>query len=216
MSRLMSGVNRLRVFAPVMMSREARQIAGQLDALAVHRSVAMVGEALVRDYIIANQHRFHETARRLGTSRFTGHYSDAAQRVEGEGTKDLATVRVPGAIFRRVDREVTVLPIASKYLTIPANAAAYGRRAREIGGLEVIFAGRRAIALGRRGAAKRKGGRMKDGQRQEPRAAVPNVIFFWLRSKVILRQDRSLLPSDDELVRAAELGVKRAALEALA
>jgi len=78
---------------------------------------------------------------------------------------------------------------AAKYLTIPATAAAFGRRAREIAGLFLV-----KFKSGVKALAKRDGKGLK--------------VFYWLKESVTLPQDRELLPSDEQLLNAAEKGAR--------
>ena len=97
-----------------------------------------------------------------------------------------------------------------KFLTIPATAEAYGKRAREFGNLRFGFAesvpgsgnlapalvdaGQQRVAFGRR---------RKDGSRAvKPGEDLSNKVFFWLVRQVYQPADPTALPSEDRLVKA--------------
>jgi hypothetical protein len=94
----------------------------------------------------------HNTASTLG-ARPTRHLEKAYQAIEGEGGAEQATIRVPRASrLRAAFGDYVVRPgSGKKYLTIPANKAAYGRRAGEFENLVFVRVGpRQTPALARK------------------------------------------------------------------
>jgi len=95
-------------------------------------------------------------------------------------------------MFARAFGDVEITPgPGKKALTIPVNRLAYGRRAREIDGLVV----------------------MRVGPRRLPVLAQPDgegnvTIMYRLLARVRQKQDRKLLPPDDDVYFAAEVGAK--------
>lgn len=89
-----------------------------------------------------------------------------------------------------------------KYLTIPANAEAYGRRARDMN-LRFGFAenkyGNLMPALLKIAADKRK-------RRKGEKAAKLGDVMFWLTPRVFQRADPSVLPPAQEITDAAMRG----------
>ncbi len=169
-------------------------IAGLEDPTGLHAEIAAEAEALTRDYIRSIAPSRHKTAESLG-AKPTGYLERAAEGVTSRGESDAAVVALGGDVagFARAFGDVTITPKKSKYLTIPAKAAAYGKRAGEIDDLDLIVfknsaADSFAMALGRR----LEGGTVD--------------VYYWLRRKVFQEQDRSLLPSDDQYLAAAEMG----------
>lgn len=166
--------------------------------IGLHHRLAGRVETLVRDYIRTNGDDVHDTARRLGATP-TLHYIKAAQTVKGKSVATGAEISLRGAIFARVDRDVTVTARKSKYLTIPNTRYAYGRRAREIGGLRFVKFRNGTTALVRDTVG---GGPLSTTTRRSA------VVVYWLKKSVLLKKDRTLLPPDQEFARALELGAK--------
>lgn len=170
-------------------------LAGALDDSAgLHAAIAGEGELLTRDYILDEAGKRHKTADRLGAQP-TGYLERAAGGVSSYGDTESAVVVLAGDVggFARAFADVTIKGRGKK-LTLPAKAEAYGKRAGEIKDLEVLLwkkaDGSFASALGREPDT-------KDGQRD---------VWFWLVDKVHQKQDRTLLPSDDQYLAAAEQG----------
>jgi len=163
------------------------------DGKGLHSAIAAEAEVLTRDYILSIAPSRHKTAERLGATP-TGYLERAAEGVTSRGEEDQAVLILGGDVggFARAFGDVTITPKKGKYLTIPNKAAAYGKRAGEIDDLEVLVyrksGGGFTLALGRED---------DDGERD---------VFYWLVKEVNQKQDRSLLPSDDQYLAAAELG----------
>jgi hypothetical protein len=162
------------------------------DRTRLNRQVADHAAVLTRNHLAALNK--HQTATRLGATP-TGYYATKAESVEARATGDAAIVSIATGggreAFARVFGEVTVRARSGKYLTIPATAAAYGRRAREFDGLRFI-----PFPNGTKALAKVTG-TGKDRKTQ---------VFYWLKESVLLPQDRSILPSDEQYLQAAERG----------
>jgi hypothetical protein len=160
----------------------------------LHTRIAGRVEIMVRDYIRTTGDGRHATARRLGATP-TLHYIRAAQTVKGKPVATGAEVTLRGAIFARTDRDVTVTAKASKYLTIPAHRLSYGKRARELPGLRFV---------------KFKGGKMALVRDVSGGGATPrqSLVMYWLKKSVVLRRDRTLLPSDGAFAEQMEAGAK--------
>jgi hypothetical protein len=154
---------------------------------------AAMGEAVrekTRQHLIVEAGKRHSTADRLGAAH-TGHLEQAWQAVEGapiEATADDATltINVPG--LGRAFHDVTIA--GPKGQTIPVAAIAYGRRAGEFNLYKFTSktTGNTFLAL-----------------RQEDRNAPP-IIYYLLVRSVTQKQDRTLLPSDQEWEQAAAGG----------
>jgi hypothetical protein len=160
------------------------------DGTSLHRSIGSYAEQITRQHLTVLAGTRHDTARRLGASP-TGHLARAAESVTSRGTQDAAIVTVVSPGISRAFGDLTITPKSGKFLTIPATAESYGRRARTFGDLRVAFFGRGRMALVRPDA---------NGGRDE--------VLYWLKKKVIQRQDRSLLPSDQDFAAAAVQGIK--------
>ena len=123
----------------------------------------------------------HRTASRLG-ARPTGHLEKGAARITSHATADRATVRVPIAGIARAFRDLEIVPVKAKALTIPVSAAAYGHRVRELArmGWSIFRPKGHDVLMGSR-----------NGSEAE--------ALYALKKRVVVRQDRTLLPSDEAI-----------------
>ena len=134
----------------------------------------------------------HRSAAALGAEP-TGHYERAAADVTSEVNGDVGVVTIPIAGISRAFHEVTIRPGAGKKaLTIPIAAEAYGTTVQEM-----VSAGWNIF--------RPKGSKALFGRRDGVIGALP---LFALVAVVRQPQDRSLLPTDDELGEAAEDGAQ--------
>lgn len=158
--------------------------------LFIARSLA----AKVRDHLGKEAARRHKTADRLGATP-TGHLTRAAESVDYGATKDAAEVTIASPGISRSFGDVEIVPVnGSKYLTIAARAESYGRRARSFDDLKFIPLKGGALPV----LAKVTG----EGKEKTME------VFYWLKKSVKIPQDRGLLPSDVELLQAAEDGAE--------
>ena len=165
---------------------------GPSDRINLHKRVAARGEELTRTYLREISRSRHSTADRLG-ARPTGFWGDAVERVTRRASADGAQVGITHPGVGRAMHDVTIKPKnASKYLTIPVNAIGYGRRAREIGGL-FFFTSKKT--------GKKYLGLTAEGVNH------PIAIYLLVESQII-KQDRTLLPSDDAYGEAAAAGTR--------
>lgn len=106
-----------------------------------------------------------------------------------------------------------IRPVNADFLTLPATAEAHGKRAREFNNLEfgiapdpelggalrpaLIEAQSQAVSFGRR---------KKDGTRTvKPGELRGGRVYYWLARMVNQRPDPAVLPTEAELVKAAEM-----------
>lgn len=166
------------------------------DKTELHQSIAAHAEVLTREHIlfVAAPQR-HATANRLGATP-TGYLTRRGNAIESSSTAEEAVVTLGGApeIFARVDGPVTVRAVRSKYLTIPASAQAYGRRAREMQGLKPMKLGK-SLAL----VAEDEAGREFKGRKGRK-----SIVHYWLKEAVTLPHDPTLLPNEAQYTKAAE------------
>ena len=146
----------------------------------------------------------HETARRLG-ARPTNYFAQAAEKVAasdalsgvvGSPGNSEITLSINHAGFARAFRDVQIKPRAAQWLTIPVHTLAYGRRAGELQGELDTF------VLRQRAGGKSAGIIAMKGQGG---FVIP---LYVLVKNVSLKQDRSLLPSEDALNSAAARGAQ--------
>ena len=153
----------------------------------------------VSGHIEAMAQTRHRTANSLGAEP-TGHYERAAADVTSEVDGDVGVVTIPIAGFSRAFHDVTIRPGAGKKaLTIPIVAESYGVRV-----VEMQSAGWSIF--------RPKGSKALFGRRDGAAGALP---LYALVSVVRQPQDRTLLPSDEELGAAAENGVRLYLQEAM-
>lgn len=132
----------------------------------------------------------HSTADRLGARR-TGFLERAAGSIEPAADGRAAYLEFPRSFgLHRAFGPLLIVPVrGGKYLTIPAIAEAYGRRAGEITGLVFKILGRhRALVM------------MRNEREFD--------VFYWLVRSVTLEQDRLLMPSEFDFALAAEKGAE--------
>lgn len=157
----------------------------------------------VMRHVHAYARTHHASAQRLG-ARPTGHMEDAVDSITyGPDGNGAAAVTIPIPGFSRVFGDVTVTPRNAKALTIPINSISYGRRAGEMRHL--------GFTLFKFG--KKEGGQngVLYGYRDGDDHVEP---LYALKSRVTLRQDRSMLPGDKEMSDAVSNGML-AAIEAV-
>lgn len=134
-------------------------------------------------YLRREAGRRHSTAGRLG-AKPTGIISKGAARITAQSSCNEAIVSVPIVGIARAFHDLTIKPRAAKALTIPIAAAAYGHRVRELVrmGWTVFRPQGKDFLMGKR----------RDGDGE-------GVALYSLRKSVVVRQDRTLLPSDDQV-----------------
>ena len=137
----------------------------------------------------------HASANRLGAQP-TGHMEDAVDSISygPDGNGAAVTIPIPG--FSRVFGNLTITPKNAKALTIPINSISYGRRAGEMRHL--------GFTLFKFG--KKDGGAngVLYGYREGDDHIEP---LYALKSRVKLRQDRAMLPTDEDMTAAAQAGM---------
>ena len=141
----------------------------------------------------------HDSANRLGAQP-TGHFEDAVDSISyGPDGNGAAAVTIPIPGFSRVFGDVTVTPRNAKALTIPINSISYGRRAGEM----------RRLGFTLFKFGKKEGGvnGVLYGYRDGDDHIEP---LYALKSRVPLRQDRSMLPTDEDMTAAAQDGMVEA------
>lgn len=132
----------------------------------------------------------HKTADDLGATR-SGHLEKGADAVTPYSTPDYAEVIIPIPGISRAFRDLTVTPKNANALTIPLDALAYSRRASEVRALgwSIFRPKGKNVLMG-----------TKDGETKSLYALVKSAH---------LRQDRGLLPSDEQISSTAKLSIKK-------
>jgi hypothetical protein len=171
----------------------ARLVAGLSAAgrVQLHEFMGRSASVTVRDHVTVLAGTRHKTATDLGASP-SGFLAQAAEKVAlGEVTEASATITLRHPGFRRAFEDVTLVPRNARALTIPINPAAYNKTARSMKGL--------FLAQGKLDSGKTIGllGKLVNG----------SVVWMYrLVRSVFQKQDRTLLPDDSELQRAAISG----------
>lgn len=151
----------------------------------------------------------HATANRFGATP-TQHLIKGAARVTSFSTEHGAIVSVPIAGITRAYRDLEIRPVNRDYLTIPFAADAYGHRVRELRRL-----GWRIFRPAAKGAkmisAKGESPRRYSGYQNVLRGSreSENKVLYLLRKQVVVRQDRTLLPSDEEIASSINIPMIR-------
>ena len=182
--------------------RATPAVEGALGELQLAGVKPEIGRAVVQ---LVQQHFLRLNASRanpLGGPR-SNFYAQAARGTRYDVLTDGVLVSVSQAGIRQRLEGGEIVPRNVKYLTIPAIAEAYGKRAREFPNLAIMWrriAGeRRAIALVEAPATKLEfGKKRKDGTRGVKTDSVGGKIFFWFVKSVTQPADPSVLPTDDE------------------
>lgn len=145
-------------------------------------AAAAVGE-LTRRHLIRLGGWKHRSANKLGAQP-TGILGAAARMVSETATDQFGEVSITSPAVRRAFHDVEIRPKSWDFLTIPAAREAYGKDKSAA----VLAA--HGWRLFRPGKAKILMGKLGDD--------APKMLYY-LATSVRQRQDRSLLPSDDEI-----------------
>lgn len=124
----------------------------------------------------------HQSAEKLGAQP-TGILVEAATRTTFSATSEYGEVVIPTPAVRRAFHDVEIRPKSWMFLTIPAASESYGKAA-------VVLAAH-GWKIYRPGKAKILMGRLSKDE-------APKVLYY-LKESVRQSQDRSLLPSDEEI-----------------
>ncbi len=150
----------------------------------LHKRLAEHHEGFTKEYV-SNLDQ-HKTANRLG-AKSTRHHKKAARSIESEADAEAATLRIPRATgLGRAFYDFELVPGAGKkFLTIPAMAETYGKRAGEFGqdAFRFVSFAKKHFAL-----------LWKDGPNK-------GKVAYWLKKKVKISQDRSLMPSEEVMIK---------------
>ena len=148
--------------------------------------------ALARRHLRDLASKRHATARKLGaepTGYFEKAYANTGHESDEKGGS--VTVRAPG--FRRVFGDMQVRPVLAKALTIPVHPLAYGKRVSDLqsDGIKVVRPKGASYLIKPN----------KDGSAE---------LLYILARSALIRQDRSLLPSDGEMRSEVRKGYENA------
>jgi hypothetical protein len=160
----------------------------------LHQNMGEEVQVLTAEYLRRLAGDRHDTAQALGATP-TGHLAEAAEKVASSGalTADSseATLTIDHPGMRRAFGPVTISPRNAKSLAIPIHAIAYGHRARYLWTQLSLFIPKGCNFIAMKGP---------DGKSILP-------LYILVRS-VTQKQDRTLLPSDEEFEGAAIKGAE--------
>lgn len=142
---------------------------------------------------------------RLGGPR-TNFYTQAARATSFRIVGDAVVVSIASVGIAQRYFGGTIRPVTKKFLTIPARAEAYGKRAGEFQDLEVLVGRNGPYALARRSASLISIGRRgADGRRAiGRRGSQGGEILFWLVKEVTQKPDPTVLPYNEQIEAAAQ------------
>lgn len=169
-----------------------------VDKTELHKSIGTYAETLTRQHLTTLAQTRHKTADKLGATP-SGHLERAAESVTSRGDDEAAFVNIISPGITRAFGDVTINAKDGKWLTIPAIAEAYNRRARTFNDLRVAFFRKGRLAL-IKAEQSSLADRKESGGRSE--------VYYWLKKSVTQKQDRTLLPPDDDYATAAVQGIK--------
>jgi hypothetical protein len=151
----------------------------------------------IRDHLIRLSGSRHATANRLGGTP-TGFLGNAAEQVTVEPDDFGVTVGVASPAVTRAFSDVTIRAGTQspgvKYLTIPICGAAYGMRINK--GMKARFKGGFFF--------RSKKGNLLYGMKLPDKTI---LLLYALKEQITQKQDRSLMPSDQELNTEALAGI---------
>lgn len=180
-----------------------RALTGE-DRTQVHGVMANAMQELTRGYLL-RLGSAKQTSQKLGATP-SGFYARAAASVEGRATSQGASVFMQRAGLSRAFRPYDLRPLKGRLLTIPIDAEAYGKRAREFPDGKWRRFSDEDVAEGKSTASG-----LVFGRPAPEKGGLFHALFRGV-SKVHQDQDRNLLPSDQDYLDVAAL----AATDALA
>lgn len=157
----------------------------------LNRHIGARGEELTKGYLLKISKKRHATAQRLG-AKPTGFLEKAAESVESTVGNNFASVLISSPGIGRAFGDITIKP-KKTYLTIPVHKDAYGKRAGEFDNLVFIRNTVKETAVL---------GRKVEGSGEMLEA------MYVLVTKAFQKQDRTLLPTDEQYGHAMELGAR--------
>jgi hypothetical protein len=188
--------------APAEVLRRARALQGKRLNTQIARGVQQLFQ---KHFFALDSSR----ANGLGGQR-THFYADAAKATSSEGTESEAIITVAQQGIRQRRFGGTIKARPGSWLTIPARAEAYGRRAREFHDLHFVKLKNGNAMLIAGGATGLTGKFNKKGEAIERGGSEEGVVMYWLVPSITQDADPSVLPTETE-VRDIVRGVINAA-----
>jgi len=192
-------------------------LAALQDRAGLNRAAADAVSDTVRDHLVTLAGSRHKTASELGASP-SGFWERMRNSVDVAASAEAGTVSLPREMALRYFGG-TVRPTGGKqYLTIPAMAEAYGKRAGELHfltfGFGMLAGGRMAPALvdrPRSGVSfprdRRKGAGAGARRTVPGQTTSGGTVYFWLVRQATQKADKSVLPTEATMINAAQTGI---------
>ena len=178
---------KVTVHAPESFRRLVADV-GPLGRRQLHEQMGMEAQVLTIVHLQRLADTRHDTAEKLGAAP-TGFLAEASEKVALAANNEDATLTIDHPGIGRAFHAVTISPKNAKSLAIPIHAIAYGHRARFLWTQISLFIPKGCNFIAMKGP---------DGK-----SIIP--LYILVRS-VTQKQDRTLLPSDEEYESAAKLG----------
>lgn len=186
------------VTIPASLSATLRQLSDALGGNAraeLNRAMGTEVQHVTAEHLRSLAATRHETSARLGASP-SNHLAQAAEKVAAPAAVSAnssgATLTINHVGMVRALRDVTIRPRTAQSLAIPIHAIAYNRRPAQLWESHNLFIPKGKNVIVQPGAGK---------------DAPPLALYALVRS-VTQKQDRTLLPSDEQLSAAAAKGAK--------
>lgn len=177
---------------------EVQKLIGGLSGEPLHGEIGLVVVPVFRQHFT----RLASTNRnKLGARG--GFWNRMLSSTTVVATPDAATIRMPREIALRYFGGTVTPKGGSKYLTIPARTEAYGKKASEFKDLRFVKFASGAAALVQRDAPGPSFGKGKSKQGE----SVGGGVFYWLVTSATIRADKDVLPTDEEILKAAIIGI---------
>lgn len=178
------------------------------DQSKVNRRIAESIEVTTQRYLAEERGTQHETAVRLGADP-RHFYAGLARFVSASSNEDGAELTMPRQGLSRAFFTYLLEPRhGPKLLTIPIKKESYGRRARAFKGLKWRTFSDEDVADGKSDTAGLVLG--KPAARANKKKGIKGGMFIALyrgAKRATIKQDRKILPSDQEWLKAADDGV---------
>jgi len=168
----------------------------RLSSLVTNRGALAAGGRAMKGAIVQNLNRLGTNQRYSAAS--TGFYQRAAQSIaEPQTGHGSVTVSITQSGLRQRWLGGPIRPVTAKYLTIPAQEAAYGKRAADFPDLTLAFMGRSTTGLPIFA--------LIEGT---PSLTRKKNVLFWLVRSVEQEGNSDVLPDEDQLKSAFAGGVR--------
>jgi len=133
---------------------------------------------------------------------------DCLEVSDSAATVTLGGPEMPGLM--RAFGDITIVPgtktPGAKYIPLPARSEAYGMKPREFGAALVLFWKGNGRVGGLAEAVPVTRTKNTQGGKNGSTYFRPGLVMYWFVTEVTQPQDRSLLPSDEELSNSANAG----------